>query len=61
MIYIDGYDLIRKDRSRQGGGVCIYLRNTYGYGFGIQESPSEILSQFTARCTAEQLELKLLI
>jgi hypothetical protein len=25
MIHIDGYDIIRKDRSRNGGGVCIYL------------------------------------
>lgn len=28
IIHIEGYDLIRNDRSRQGGGVCIYLRNT---------------------------------
>ena len=24
MISLDGYDVIRKDRSRNGGGVCIY-------------------------------------
>ena len=31
MIRIDGYDIIRKDRSRSGGGVCIYIRNTINY------------------------------
>jgi len=25
---IDGYDLLRKDRNRQGGGVAIYIRST---------------------------------
>ena len=30
-IKIDGYDVIRKDRSRTGGGVCIYLRSTINY------------------------------
>ena len=29
--HIDGYELMRKDRSRQGGGVCIYLRNSINY------------------------------
>jgi hypothetical protein len=27
-MYIDGYDIIRKDRSRSGGGVCMYLRSS---------------------------------
>lgn len=27
MISIDGYKLIRNDRNRHGGGICIYLRN----------------------------------
>ena len=31
LISISGYDLIRKDRSRTGGGVCIYLRDTINY------------------------------
>ena len=31
MIRIDGYDIIRKDRSRSGGRVCIYIRNTINY------------------------------
>ena len=32
MIHIDGYDIIRKDRSRNGGGaVCIYLRSSINY------------------------------
>ena len=27
-MYIDKYDLIRLDRSRKGGGVCIYVKNS---------------------------------
>ena len=30
-IKINCYDVIRKDRSRTGGGVCIYLRSTINY------------------------------
>ena len=28
---IDGYDLVRKDRKRTGGGVAIYIRNSINY------------------------------
>ena len=35
MIHIDGYDIIRKDRSRNGGGVCIYIRNTITTKLGM--------------------------
>ena len=31
MINLDGYDIVRKDRSRNGGGVCIYLRSSINY------------------------------
>ena len=31
MIGLYGYDVIRKDRSRNGGGVCIYLRSSINY------------------------------
>ena len=31
MISLDGYDVIRKDRSINGGGVCIYLRSSISY------------------------------
>ena len=31
MISLDGYDVIRKGRSRNGGGVCIYLRGSINY------------------------------
>ena len=27
LIHLDGYEVVRKDRSRNGGGVCIYLRS----------------------------------
>lgn len=30
-VKIQGYDVVRKDRSRKGGGVCIYLRNSINY------------------------------
>ena len=31
MIDIDGYDIVRKDRTRNGGGVCIYICQTINY------------------------------
>ena len=31
LIHIDGYEVVRKDRSRNGGGVCIYLRSSINY------------------------------
>ena len=31
MINIPGYDIVRNDRSRNGGGVCIYLRSSLNY------------------------------
>ena len=31
MIHLNDYDIIRKDRSRNGGGVCIYLRSSINY------------------------------
>ncbi len=30
LIHLDGYEVVRKDRSRNGGGVCIYLRSSIG-------------------------------
>jgi hypothetical protein len=30
---IDGYDLLRNDRNRQGGGVAVYIRNDIHYKF----------------------------
>ena len=29
--FIHNYDLIRTDRNRQGGGVCLYIRNNTNY------------------------------
>ena len=30
-IQIAGYDILRKDRSRHGGGVCIYIRSDLAF------------------------------
>ena len=30
-IKINGYDVVRKDRNRHGGGVVIYIRNSINY------------------------------
>ncbi len=30
-VSIDGYDLVRKDRKRTGGGVAMYIRNSISY------------------------------
>ena len=31
LVNISGYDIIRKDSSRRGGGVCVYLRSSINY------------------------------
>ena len=31
LFHIDGYSILRKDRNRNGGGVCIYLRSNINY------------------------------
>jgi hypothetical protein len=30
-MFIHNYDLIKADRSRTGGGVCLYIRNSINY------------------------------
>ena len=30
-IHIDGYSILRKDRNREGGGVCNYIRNDVAF------------------------------
>ena len=42
MIKLDGYDVVRKDRSRNGGGVCIYLRSSINYKIRDDLVPSEL-------------------
>ena len=41
-IHLNDYDLIRKDRSRNGGGVCIYLRSSINYKIRDDLVPSEL-------------------
>ena len=36
-ISVDGYSVIRKDRNRHGGGVCLYIRN--GLNFDVRNVP----------------------
>ncbi|CAH3183206.1 unnamed protein product [Porites lobata] len=31
LVHTDGYSILRKDRNRNGGGVCIYLRSNINY------------------------------
>ena len=42
MIDLDGYDIIRKDRTRNGGGVCIYLRSSINYNIRNDLIPYEL-------------------
>ena len=42
LIHLDDYDIIRKDRSRNGGGVCIYLRSSMNYKIRSDLIPSEL-------------------
>ena len=41
LIHLDGYEVVRKDRSRNGGGVCIYLRSSINYKIRSDLIPSE--------------------
>ncbi|RUA05885.1 MAG: hypothetical protein DSY43_03475, partial [Gammaproteobacteria bacterium] len=41
-IKISGYDIVRKDRSRRGGGVCIYLRSSINYHIRNDLVPDDI-------------------
>ena len=31
-----GYDVIRRDRNRNGGGVCFYVRSTINYSLCLE-------------------------
>ena len=42
MVRINNYDLICKDRSRNGGGVCIFLRNSINYKIRHDLIPPEL-------------------
>ena len=42
MISFEGYDVIRKDRSRKGGGVCTHLRSTINYKIRNDIVPLEL-------------------
>ena len=39
---IDGYELIRKDRNRNGGGVAIYVRSSINYKVQVDLMPREL-------------------
>jgi hypothetical protein len=42
LVKIRGYDIVRNDRSRRGGGVCIYLRSTINYKIRNDLVPDDI-------------------
>ena len=42
MINLDGYDIVRKDRSRNGGGVCISFHSSINYKIRDDLVPSEL-------------------
>ena len=42
IVKIRGYDIVRNDRSRKGGGVCIYLRSTINFTIRNDLVPNDI-------------------
>ncbi len=42
IIKIPGYDIIRRDRDRNGGGVAIYIRNTINYKKHVEFIPENL-------------------
>ena len=43
IIKIPGYDIIRRDRDRNGGGVAIYIRSTINYKNHVEFIPIQIM------------------
>ena len=39
---IDGYELIRKDRNRKGGGVAMFVRSLINYKFRLNLMPENL-------------------
>ena len=44
-IHLDDYSVLRRDRNRNGGGVCIYIRNDFAFTSrsDIQTDSDEII------------------
>ena len=42
ILHLNDYDIIRKDRSRNGGGVCICLRSSINYNIRNDLIPTEL-------------------
>ncbi len=42
LTHLDGYEVVRKDRSRNGGGVCIYLHSSINYIIRSDLIPPEL-------------------
>ena len=43
-IWIDNYSIVRKDRSRNGGGVCTFIRNDISFTLAQNISENELES-----------------
>ena len=44
LVAVDGYDLIRADRNRNGGGVCMYIRCHVNYDKRLDLVPTDLES-----------------
>ena len=42
LVKIRGYSIVRKDRSRTGGGVCMYLRSSINFKIRNDLVPDDI-------------------
>ena len=47
LVHIDGYSILRKNRNRNGGGVCIYLRSSINYCLRNELIPN---NEFEIKC-----------
>ena len=41
-VHILGYDIIRRDRNKNGGGVCFYVRSTINYSLRLDLSVNQL-------------------
>ena len=44
ILHLNNYDLIRRDRSKNGDGVCIYLRSSINYNIRNDLIPTELVA-----------------
>lgn len=55
-VCVKGYDVVRHDRKRSGGGICIYIRKSRVKGSKLQNRMVDLLFYLSAaRCSCKNI------